>query len=115
VVALYLRVNGGVPADPYWRADENDEVGILVGQFLPMGRGGEEGGRLESLHARMVSRGVLDPELVPFAVDCGSNFVCFDASGAIHFVTTDSWRSELTAAENRARSRRLIADSLARG
>lgn len=112
VTGVYLCSNGGVPADPYWRADDDDEAGILLSRFLPIRYDAGSGGTLESTHATLAGRGVINRDLVPFAVDWGSNFVCFDEEGLVYFVTTDDWTSELSMEENRARSRRRIANSV---
>ena len=110
VVALYMRVNGGVPINPRWTNDAN--VDTLVNEFLPVRYPTADGRTLESTCRRMRAQGVLDDDLVPFAVDDGGNFFCFEAAGPICFTATDTWRDGLTPAENRVRSRIHIAGSM---
>ena len=108
VVRHYLEFNGGTPEEAFL---DNGEVEVSVSQFLPIRHGRGDGRTLDSTHRRMVDQGVIDPDVVPFAVDWGSNFFCFDDAGRIYYCTTDSWRDGSTPAENRARARRQIADS----
>lgn len=108
LVEHYTSVNGGIPEETFF---DNGKVEASISHFLPIGDAGSDDGSLESTYRRMVDQGAIDPGLVPFAVDWGSNFFCFDAAGRIYYCTTDSWRDELSPAENRERSRRLIAPS----
>jgi hypothetical protein len=109
IVAHYLERNGGTPEASLF---DNGELEASVSHFLPIRYPRPDGRTLESTHRRMVEQEVLDPELVLFAVDWGSNFFCFDEAGRIYYCTTDSWREGLSHAENRARSRRQIASAL---
>jgi hypothetical protein len=108
VVQHYREVNGGIPQNPVWD-DGTYELG--VSHFLPMLHPRSDGRSVESTHQFLVSRALVDSDLVPFALDGGGNYFCFDASGAVYFIAMDDWEEDLSDAENRAALRRQIANT----
>ena len=112
VVRHYLAVNGGHPAHTFWTDGEDEQD---VSYFFPVGPAADdEGGTVEAEYADFVARGLIDPDLVPFARDAGGNFYCFDAAGAVYYTVFDVWDAERTPAENRAYARRRLTGSFAR-
>lgn len=110
VAQHYLAANGGVPENQWW---DDGEYEYDVTHVLPLRTPLPDGRSVESTHALLVGKGMVDPGLVPFAVDGGGNYFCFDADGAVYFVAADVWADELTAAENRAEARTRVAGSFA--
>lgn len=111
VVRHYLAVNGGYPAHTFWTDGHYEQD---VSHFFPVGRAAaDDGGTVEARYADFVARGLLDPDLVPFARDAGGNFYCFDAGGAVYYAVFDVWDAERTPAENRARARTRLTGSFA--
>jgi hypothetical protein len=105
----YLKSNGGVPDPNYWLRGDNDP--LCVHRFIPMKY---PAGNLtiESVYKRGIEKDFLPPDLIPFAVDEGSNFFCVDAQGTVWFYAMDAWSSKLSTAENKIKAKKFVADSL---
>ncbi|HEY0778074.1 MAG TPA: SMI1/KNR4 family protein [Gemmatirosa sp.] len=108
VVQHYSATNGGIPENHWW---DNGDSEFEISHFLPMQAPLPDGRSVESTHAMLVSKGLIDRQLVPFALDSGGNYYCFDRSGAVYFVATDVWSDDQTPAENRAEATTRLADS----
>ena len=106
--SFYADKNGGVPEPNCWIRDDSDP--LCVHRFLPMKY---PGGNLtiEALYKRGLEKDFLPDDLIPFAVDSGSNFFCVDSEDRVFFYAMDSWRDKLSSDENKARARKFLANS----
>lgn len=103
--AHYLKYNGGMPERAYW-VGEDDYEPIEVAVFKPIAHGDYT---LLSSYRLMLQKQVLPARLLPFANDLGGNFFCLDLdTGAVSYFTTDTFDSDLSPAENQAKSERPV-------
>jgi hypothetical protein len=73
--SIYLEFNGGIPSENRYR-DENGEC--IVHEFLSIKTGPPELTLESTLRRVTIDQKILPKSLIPFAVDPGGNFYCFD-------------------------------------
>ncbi len=106
----YLKHNGGTPEPDTFPATDEYEP-IIISSFLSMKEDSSGGGTLEETYEKGISKGYLPNDLVPFAVDWGNNYLCFDSMGKVYFFATDSWFDDLSTEENINKNKRLLCDT----
>jgi len=103
---LYLSHNGGIPEKAYWPLDSGEF--LWVKRFLSMKIPSDTARTLEETRQLGLDKDFLPPDLVPFAIDHGGNYFCFDAAGRIYFYALDAWRETLSAAQNKAKAKQFL-------
>jgi hypothetical protein len=109
VAEHYVAHNGGTPARPCW--EQNDYEPSCVSEFLPIKHATKGGLSVERSYRNGVEKGFLPQGLVPFAVDWGGNYFCFDEDGHVYFYAIDAWSDRLSNEENRKKAARLLSRS----
>ena len=102
VTAFYMETNGGVPVNDGW-TDDKEGVTYWIKQFLSFANPADKIS-VESLYALGVGKDYLDATLVPFALDHGGNYFCFDQIGGVHFYALDGWGRNLSPEENKRKA-----------
>jgi cell wall assembly regulator SMI1 len=109
VVRHYAEHNGGTPSRPCWEQDGWEPA--CIAEFLPIKHATDGGSSLENSYLNGVKKGFLPRWLIPFAVDWGGNYFCFDEDGQVYFVAVDAWRENLSNEENQEKATRLLSRS----
>jgi hypothetical protein len=109
VARHYVEHNGGTPARPCW--EQNDFEPLCIAEFLPIRHATEDGSSVETSYANGVKKGFLPRGLVPFAVDWGGNYFCFDEDGRVYFFAVDAWSDRLSNEENQKKAAKLLSRS----
>jgi hypothetical protein len=105
----YIEFNGGTPDQRCWLQGDGYER-LCIHRFLPMKYPAGEL-TIESVYKRGIEKDFLSPDLLPFAIDEGSNFFCVDSDGVVYFYAMDSWSAKRTNNENKAKARRQLVSS----
>ena len=112
---FYLNSNGGIPCKGWWDGTDDYDA-VRVKKFKPLAgsRHVEEHDTafMENCYLAMVKRNVIPKRLLPFAIDVGGNFFCFDLiEGNVCYYTTDSFDSDASIAVNQAKACRWLEKS----
>lgn len=108
--SFYLRTNGGSPDLDCWPIQDDYEP-IMIFSFLSMKYDRGDKGTLEGTYFKGVRKGYLPQNLVPFATDCGNNYICVDSEGKVYFYATDAWMDGVSMEENMKRNKRFLCES----
>jgi hypothetical protein len=109
VVRHYVEHNGGTPARPCWQSDDFEPA--CISQFLPIKHATTGGLSVEKSYRNGVEKGFLPRGLVPFAVDWGGNYFCFDEDGGVYFFAVDAWSDDLSNEDNQKEATRFLSRS----
>src|SRR5262245_66279103 len=109
VVQHYVEHNGGTPARACW--ESNDFEPQCISQFLPIKHATKGGLSVEKSYRNGVDKGFLPRGLVPFAVDWGGNYFCFDEDGGVYFFAVDAWSDDRSTEENQKDATRFLSRS----
>ncbi|MCO1335602.1 SMI1/KNR4 family protein [Microbulbifer sp. OS29] len=110
---FFLENNGGTPVpDTFPETDEYEPITISVFLTLNGSPPGEK--TLETTYKTGINNGYLPTDLIPFAIDWGGNYLCFNATGQIYFLPMDCWHKDLTLEDNITKKRKLICDTFDR-
>ncbi len=110
VVNHYLSNNGGIPTKTYWVKD--NWVYLWLHEFLPIKYTNETTRTLEETYLFLRNKNLIPENLVPFAVDHGGNYFCFDSEGKIYFYTMDDWNSDFSYEENQEQSKQYLCKNI---
>jgi hypothetical protein len=84
---------------------------VWIGAFLPMKYSTKHHDTIEHVYRTRIADNYLTKGLVPFALDVGGNFVCFNERGEIFHYLMDVWSKKRSDEENRRRATRPLTYS----
>jgi len=106
----YVEQNGGVPEPNCWYPEDDEP--LCIARFLPMKYPGKADDlTVESVYRKGISKDYLIKNLVPFAVDWGTNFFCFNERGDVYFYAMDAWSGKLSTEENKRKAAKFLVGS----